>query len=110
MWKRRREQRTHVLAILREVQVPMWYKGKSSNPTSPRIRMEKGKFDGKNKASSSTNFKRKTEYKKKGNCHVCQAPGHWAPDCPERNDRRGNSGKSASVVIGDTEMKDAGYV
>ncbi|KAK1685584.1 hypothetical protein QYE76_046432 [Lolium multiflorum] len=67
----------------------------------------KGKFDEKNKASNSTNFKRKTPYKKKGNCHVCGAPGHWAPDCPERHDRRGNSGKSANVVIGvDTEMKD----
>jgi hypothetical protein len=70
----------------------------------------KGKFDVKNKASNSTNFKRKTPYKKKGNCHVCGAPGHWAPDCPERHDRRGNSGKSANVVIGvDTEMKDVGY-
>ncbi|KAK1669079.1 hypothetical protein QYE76_057238 [Lolium multiflorum] len=68
---------------------------------------EKGKFDEKNKASNSTNFKRKTPYKKKGNCHVCGAPRHWAPDCPERHDRRGNSGKSANVVIGlDTEMKD----
>ncbi|KAK1665909.1 hypothetical protein QYE76_054068 [Lolium multiflorum] len=38
----------------------------------------KGKFDEKNKASNSTNFKRKTPYKKKGNCHVCGAPGHWA--------------------------------
>ncbi|KAK1633200.1 hypothetical protein QYE76_007515, partial [Lolium multiflorum] len=71
----------------------------------------KGKFDEKNKASNSTNFKRKTPYKKKGNCHVCGAPGHWAPDCPERHDRRGNSGKSANVVIGvDTEMKDVGTV
>ncbi|KAK1603738.1 hypothetical protein QYE76_027411 [Lolium multiflorum] len=70
----------------------------------------KGKFDEKNKASNSTNFKKKTPYKKKGNCHVCGAPGHWAPDCPERHDRRGNSGKSANVVIGvDTEMKDVGY-
>ncbi|KAK1684766.1 hypothetical protein QYE76_045614 [Lolium multiflorum] len=70
----------------------------------------KGKFDVKNKASNSTNFKRKTPYKKKGNCHVCGAPGHWAPDCPERHDRRENSGKSANVVIGvDTEMKDVGY-
>ncbi|KAK1670189.1 hypothetical protein QYE76_058348 [Lolium multiflorum] len=70
----------------------------------------KCKFDEKNKASNSTNFKRKTPYKKKGNCHVCGAPGHWAPDCPERHDRRGNNGKSANVVIGvDTEMKDVGY-
>ncbi|KAK1666514.1 hypothetical protein QYE76_054673 [Lolium multiflorum] len=52
----------------------------------------------------------KTPCKNKGNCHVCGAPGHWAPDCPERHDRRGNSGKSANVVIGvDTEMKDVGY-
>ncbi|KAK1616765.1 hypothetical protein QYE76_022282 [Lolium multiflorum] len=70
----------------------------------------KCKFDEKNKASNSTNFKRKTPYKKKGNYHVCGAPGHWAPDCPERHDRRGNNGKSANVVIGvDTEMKDVGY-
>ncbi|KAK1632096.1 hypothetical protein QYE76_006411 [Lolium multiflorum] len=63
----------------------------------------------KNKASNSTNFKRKTPYKKKGNCHVCGAPGHWAPDCPEHHDQRENSGKSANVVIGvDTEMKDVG--
>ncbi|KAK1650770.1 hypothetical protein QYE76_068575 [Lolium multiflorum] len=68
---------------------------------------EGGKFDEKNKASNSTNFKRKTPYKKKGNCHVCGAPGHWAPDCPERHDRRGNNGKSAIGV--DTEMKDVGY-
>ncbi|KAK1603864.1 hypothetical protein QYE76_027537 [Lolium multiflorum] len=70
----------------------------------------KGKFDEKNKASNSSNFKKKTPYKNKGNCHVCGAPGHWAPDCPERHDRRGNNGKSANVVIGvDTEMKDVGY-
>ncbi|KAK1681303.1 hypothetical protein QYE76_042151 [Lolium multiflorum] len=59
----------------------------------------KGKFDEKNKASNSTNFKRKTPYKKKGNCHVCGAPGHWAPDCPELHDRRGNSGKSQMLLL-----------
>ncbi|KAK1606798.1 hypothetical protein QYE76_030471 [Lolium multiflorum] len=41
----------------------------------------KGKFDGKNKASHSTNFKKKTD-KKKGACHVCGEPDHWAPNCP----------------------------
>ena len=69
----------------------------------------KGKFDGKNKASHSTNFKKKTEFKKKGNCHVCGAPGYWAPDCPEHHDNCGNGGKSANVVIGDAEMKDVAY-
>ncbi|KAK1626416.1 hypothetical protein QYE76_000731 [Lolium multiflorum] len=68
----------------------------------------KGKFDEKNKASNSTNFKRKTPYKKKGNCHVCGAPGHWAPDCP-RHDRRGNSSKSANVVIGVDTLMNVGY-
>src|SRR4051812_13672822 len=38
MWKRRREQMTHVLAVLREVIVSMLYKRKTSNPTCPRIR------------------------------------------------------------------------
>uniref|UniRef100_A0ACD5T9F1 Uncharacterized protein n=1 Tax=Avena sativa TaxID=4498 RepID=A0ACD5T9F1_AVESA len=71
----------------------------------------KGKFDGKNKAAQTTNFKKKTEYKKKGSCHVCGDPNHWAPSCPNRFDKRshGNSGKSANVVLGDIEMKDAGY-
>jgi hypothetical protein len=70
-----------------------------------------GKFDGKNKASQTTNFKKKTEYKKKGSCHVCDDPNHWAPSCPNRFDKRshGNSDKYANVVVGDTEMKDAGY-
>ena len=67
----------------------------------------KGKFDAKNKASHSTNFKKKGD-KKKGACHVCGDPDHWAPNCPNRFDRRGNSGKSSNVVIGDVEMKDAG--
>jgi hypothetical protein len=69
----------------------------------------KGKFDGKNKASHSTNFKKKTD-KKKGACHVCGEPDHWAPNCPNRYDKCGNGGKTANVVIaGDTEMKDARY-
>ncbi|KAK1607351.1 hypothetical protein QYE76_031024 [Lolium multiflorum] len=70
----------------------------------------KEKFDGKNKASQSTNFKRKTD-KKKGVCHVCGDPDHWAPNCPNRFDKRqqGKGGKTANVVIGDTEMKDVGY-
>ena len=44
-------------------------------------------------------------------CHVCSDPEHWAPSCPNRFDKHqhGNNGKTANVVIGDTEMKDAGY-
>ena len=47
----------------------------------------KGKFDGKNKATHSTNFKKKND-KRKGSCHVCGDPGHWAPSCPNRFDKR----------------------
>ncbi|XP_071683400.1 uncharacterized protein [Lolium perenne] len=81
------------------------YKSKNKNKYDG-----KGKFDGKNKASQSTNFKRKTD-KKKGVCHVCGDPDHWAPNCPNRFDKRqqGKGGKTANVVIGDTEIKDAGY-
>ncbi|KAK1627109.1 hypothetical protein QYE76_001424 [Lolium multiflorum] len=81
------------------------YKSKNKNKYDG-----KGKFDGKNKASQSTNFKRKTD-KKKGVCHVCGDPDHWAPNCPNRFDKRqqGKGGKTANVVIGDTEMKDVGY-
>ncbi|KAK1647818.1 hypothetical protein QYE76_065623 [Lolium multiflorum] len=70
----------------------------------------KGKFDAKNKASQSTNFKKKSE-KKRGVCHVCGDPDHWAPNCPNRFDKRqhGKGGKTANVVIGDIEMNDAGY-
>ncbi|KAK1618175.1 hypothetical protein QYE76_023692 [Lolium multiflorum] len=75
----------------------------------PVLGVAKGKFDGKNKASHSTNFKKKTD-KKKGACHVCGGPDHWAPNCPNRYDKRGNDDKTANVVIaGDTEMKDVGY-
>ena len=35
----------------------------------------KGKFDGKNEATHSTNFKKKND-KRKGSCHVCGDPGH----------------------------------
>jgi hypothetical protein len=83
-----------------------------SNKSKNKNKFEgKGKFDGKNKASQTTNFKKKTEYKKKGSCHVCGDPNHWAPSCPKRFDKRshGNGGKSANVVVGDTDMKDAGY-
>jgi LTR polyprotein gag-polypeptide-like protein len=47
----------------------------------------KGKFDGKNKATHSTNFKKKND-KRKGSCHVCGDPDHWAPSCPNRFDKR----------------------
>jgi hypothetical protein len=42
---------------------------------------------------------------------VCGDPNHWAPSCPKRFDKRshGNGGNSANVVVGDTDMKDAGY-
>jgi hypothetical protein len=72
----------------------------------------KGKFDGKNKASQTTNFKKKTEYKKKGSYHVCGDPYHWAPSCPKCFDKRshGNSGNSANVVVGDTDMIMLGLV
>jgi hypothetical protein len=42
---------------------------------------------------------------------VCGDLNHWAPSCPKRFDKRshGNGGNSANVVVGDTEMKDAGY-
>ena len=70
----------------------------------------KAKFDGKNKAVQHTNFKKKND-KKKGACHVCGDPDHWAPSCPNRYDKRhpGKGGKTANVVIGDIDMKDAGY-
>lgn len=77
----------------------------------------KGKFDGKanidgkNKVVQHTNFKKKNG-KKKGACHVCGDPDHWAPSCPNRFDKRHpeKGGKTANVVIGDTNMKDAGMV
>ena len=70
----------------------------------------KAKFDGKNKDVQHKNFKKKND-KKKGVCHVCGDPDHWAPSCPNRYDKRhpGKGGKTANVVIGDTDMKDAGY-
>jgi hypothetical protein len=42
---------------------------------------------------------------------VCGDPNHWAPSCPKRFDKRshGNGGNSVNVVVGDTDMKDAGY-
>uniref|UniRef100_A0ACD5X409 Uncharacterized protein n=1 Tax=Avena sativa TaxID=4498 RepID=A0ACD5X409_AVESA len=71
---------------------------------------DKGKFDGKNKASRSTSFKKKTD-KRKGACHVCGDPNHWAPACPNRFDKRqhGKGSKTANVVMDDVEMKDVGY-
>ena len=47
----------------------------------------KAKFDGKNKVVQHTNFKKKSD-KKKGACHVCGDPDHWAPSCPNRYDKR----------------------
>src|SRR6266508_178967 len=38
MWKKRREQKTHVLELLREVLVPTWYRRRTSNRTSLRTR------------------------------------------------------------------------
>jgi hypothetical protein len=64
----------------------------------------------KNKASHSTNFKKKSE-NKRGVCHVCGDPDHWAPNWPNRFDKcqHGKGGKTAHVFISDIEMKDAGY-
>src|SRR5664279_1230624 len=77
------------------------YKPKNKNKSE-----NKGKYDKKNKPSQSTNFK-----KRKGSCHVCGDPNHWAPRCPKRHELREleKSGKTANVVIGDIEMKDNGY-
>ena len=71
----------------------------------------KGKFVAKNKPSQSTNFKKNSHKKRKGLCHVCGDPNHWAPRCLNRYEEREleKSGKSANVVIGDTDMKDSGY-
>ena len=70
----------------------------------------KAKFGGKNKVVQHTNFKKKND-KKKSVCHVCGDPDHWAPSFPNRYDKRhpGKGGKTANVVIGDIDMKDAGY-
>src|SRR3954466_2139825 len=38
MWKKKREQRTHLLEVLREDLVPMWYRSRTSSPTSSRTR------------------------------------------------------------------------
>nr|XP_051196279.1 uncharacterized protein LOC127309462 [Lolium perenne] len=112
MWKKRRGQKTHLLVVLRVVQVPTWCRKRTSQ--SHKFK-NKGKFDGKskfdwkNKPSQSTTFKKKTD-KKKGSYHVCGDPGHWAPSCPNRYDRRqhGKGGKTANVVMGDVDMKDVG--
>src|SRR3954465_2835200 len=63
----------------------------------------KGKFDGKNKATHSTNFKNKND-KRKDSCHVCGDTDHWDPSFPNHFDKRqhGNSGKTTNVVISDT--------
>ena len=60
----------------------------------------KGKHDAKNKPSQSTNFKKKTS-KKKGSCHVCGDPNHWAPSWPICYDRlqQGKSGNTANVFF-----------
>jgi len=83
---------------------------KNYQPNKPKYNKKKsegkGKPDGKFKPSHSTNFK-----KKKGSCHVCGDPNHWDPRCPIRHELQQlqNSGKTANVVIADTEMKDTGY-
>jgi hypothetical protein len=88
------------------VQIKNFQSHKSKNKNKSD---DKGKFDGKNKPSQSTNFKKKND-KRKGACHVCGKPGHWAPSCPNRfHKRHGKSGRTANVVIGDAEMKDSGY-
>ena len=73
----------------------------SYKPKNKSKSEDKGKYDKRNKPSQFTNFKRKTD-KKKGSCHVCGDPNHWAPKCPNRFEWREKSGKTANVVIGDT--------
>ena len=81
---------------------PKYNKGKSEG---------KGKSDDRHKPKQPTNFKKNNNKPRKGSCHVCGDPTHWAPRCPNRHELRGldNNGKTANVVIGDTEMKDSGY-
>src|SRR4051812_7203841 len=67
MWKRRREQRTHVLVVLREVLVPMWYKKKACNPTSPRIRtMAKASLTTRIKPPTQPTSRGRPSIKRKG--------------------------------------------
>jgi hypothetical protein len=97
-----------VLEVFMEVLVHMWRKKINFLPHKSKNKNKsdgKEKFDGKNKASQTTNFKEKTGYKKKGSCHV------YGPRSPNRFDKCSyrNSGKSANIIVGDTEMKDVGY-
>lgn len=88
--EKRREQKTYVLEVLREVPVPIWYKRKNFQPHKFKNKGKfdsKGKFDGKDNGSQHTNFKKKT-YKKKSVCDVCEDPDHWAPSCPNHYDKR----------------------
>jgi hypothetical protein len=64
-------------------------------------------LDGKNKASESTNFHKKTDKKIGGAAYVVILV-NGAPNFPNRFDkcRQGKRGKIANVVIGDTEMND----
>ncbi|XP_071678932.1 uncharacterized protein [Lolium perenne] len=100
----------HVLEVLREVLVPIWYRSKipvRQVQEQEQVRWQV-KIEGKHKASQPTNFKKKTD--KKGVCHICGDPDHWAPNCPNLFDKRrhGKGGKTANIVI-DTEMNDVGY-
>jgi hypothetical protein len=61
MWNKRREQKTHVLEVLREVSATLVQKKNFHYQNSKN----KNKFGGKNKAFQSTNFKKKTGKKKK---------------------------------------------
>jgi hypothetical protein len=75
------------------------------------------KSKGKNKASQTTNFKKKGQKKgqkkeKKDPCWVCGEVGHWAHRCLQRKGNKGQAGQnsnSVNMVIGNTEEGTAGY-
>jgi hypothetical protein len=88
---------------------------KNFQPNKPKNKNKsqgKCKFDAMNKPSYSIKFKKNTHKKGKGLCHVCVDPNHWAPRFPNDYEEREHEkrGKSANVVIGDTDMKESGYV
>ena len=59
MWKKRQEEKTHMLELSREVQVPMGCRRRTSSPTTSRLRIiirTNENFTGRKKGSQSTNF------------------------------------------------------
>jgi hypothetical protein len=71
------------------------------------------KSKGKNKASQTTNFKKKGQNKeKKDPCWVCGKVGHWAHCCPQCKGKKGQArqnSNSVNMVIGNTEEGTAGF-